>query len=116
VLPTEPPPRIAETDAILTIRPDRWRVAAGMAAFTQLTMPATLTRAMPSHSEAGRELPTFPQVRLVHWRETGRLSRGYPLAASLVLCKVDSAGIHSSSRAYWARPDNVPRVQADFLV
>src|ERR1700757_4328160 len=54
VLPSEPPPRMAETDAILMMRPARWRVAAGIAAFTQLRIPATLTRATRPHSEAGR--------------------------------------------------------------
>src|SRR5436190_19317363 len=54
VLPSEPPPRMAETDAILMMRPARWRVAAGIAAFTQLRIPATLTRATRSHSDAGR--------------------------------------------------------------
>src|ERR1700737_5404198 len=40
-------------------------------------------------------------------RETGRLSRGYPLAVPSVLCNVDSTDIHPASRSKLAAA--VPR-------
>src|SRR6516225_7479472 len=102
VLPSEPPPRMAETDAILMMRPARWRVAAGIAAFTQLRIPATLTRATRSHSEAGRSANGPVEMRPAAL--TRMSSRPAVFSTCAKAAKTAAASATSTTRAVAACP------------
>src|SRR5262245_60902438 len=102
VLPSEPPPRRAETDAILMMRPARRRVTAGIAAFTQLRIPATLTRATRSHSEAGRS--ANGPVERTQAALTRMSSRPAAFSTSAKAAKTAAASATSTTRAVAACP------------